>query len=163
MTTGQNRFTGLEIGIRSDGGLRPVCGPTNQRGVALIMSLMILLILTIIGITAMRTSTLQEKMSANIQESTRVFEVAESGLKESLSKQGTFDLYGGTTNTFTYGGGSTSVATNYLQMSPPKRGSGYSSVDYDGANFDQTSTATGMAGSKATIHRGIVQIVSKSK
>lgn len=163
MTTGRNRLARLETGARACGGMRPVCVPANQRGVALIMSLVILLILTILGIAAMRTSTLQEKMSANIQESTRVFQVAESGLKESLNKQGTFDLYAGTTNTFTYGGGSTSVATNYLQMSPPKRGSGYSSVDFDGANFDQISTATGMAGSKATIHRGVVQIVGKSK
>lgn len=136
---------------------------SSQRGTALIMSLVILVILTILGMTAMSTSTLQEKMSANIQESTRAFQVAESGLQESLKSPGTFDLYAGTSNNYTYGGGATTVATSYLQMSPPKRGSGYSSVDYDGANFDQTSTATGLAGARATISRGVVQIVGKSK
>lgn len=163
MTIGRNRLAGLEIGTRSIGGSRLVRVPARQRGVALVTSLMILLILTILGVTAMRTSTLQEKMSANIQESTRAFQVAESGLKQSLNTVGTFDLYATITNSFSFGGNSASVQTAYLQMSPPKRGSGYSSVDYDGANFDQTSTATGMAGSKALIHRGVVQIVGKSK
>jgi len=163
MTTGLNKLAWRGIGSRRTGDNAPARTLTNQHGAALVMSLIILLILTILGITAMRTSSLQEKMSANIQESTRVFQIAESGLQKSMSTTGTFDLYAGSSNTFSYSGGSATVATQFLQMSPPKRGSGYSSVDYDGANFDQTSTATGMAGSKAAIHRGVVQIVSKSK
>lgn len=128
------------------------------------MSLIILLILTMLGVAAMGTSSLQEKMSGGIQESTRAFQIAESGLQESLSTAGTFELYKNPApKSFSYNGGTAKVTTNYLQMSPPKRGSGYSSVDFDGANFDQTSEATGLAGSHATIHRGVVQIVSKVK
>jgi type IV pilus assembly protein PilX len=163
MTTVRIKLAECQAGTKNDQGIGTTGVPAHQRGVALIMSLVILLILTILGITAMRTSSLQEKMSANIQESTRVFEIAESGLQKSLGTAGAFDLDTPTSNNYPYNGGTTTVATQYLQMSPPKRGSGFSSVDYDGANFDQTSTATGLAGARAIIHRGVVQIVGKSK
>ena len=67
---------------------RPIarpCGNERERGMALIMSLVILMILTLLGITAMSTSSLEEKMSGNTQEGTRAFEVAESGLQNTLS------------------------------------------------------------------------------
>ena len=136
----------------------------RECGAALVMSLMILLILTMLGVAAMGTSSLQEKMSAGIQESTRTFQIAESGLQRSLTIPGTFDLNKQTTvGPVSFGGYSVTVNTNYLEVSPPKRGSGYSSVDYDGANFNQQSTATGLRGANATINRGVVQIVGKAK
>ena len=42
--------------------------PATQRGIALVMALVMLMILTILGLTAMSTSSLEEKMSGNIQE-----------------------------------------------------------------------------------------------
>ncbi len=60
--------------------------PERQRGMALIMALVILMILTILGITAMTTSALEEKMSGNIQEQTRAFQAAESGVSEAIRR-----------------------------------------------------------------------------
>lgn len=52
----------------------------RQQGVALVMSMVFLLILTIIGVTGMTTSALQEKMAGNTQDKNMAFQAAESAL-----------------------------------------------------------------------------------
>ena len=135
----------------------------RQRGTALIMSLVILMILTILGITAMGTASLEEKMSGNTQEGTRAFEAAESGLNQALTTAGSLDLNVTTTNTFTYSAmkASASVSTQFMQFSPPRRGSGYGNT-VEAANFDQASTGSTGVGARAVVHQGVAQIVPKS-
>ncbi|MCP4042435.1 MAG: hypothetical protein GY731_10855, partial [Gammaproteobacteria bacterium] len=41
--------------------------PTRQGGAVLLVSLIMLTILTLLGVTAMTTTSLEEKMAANIQ------------------------------------------------------------------------------------------------
>lgn len=53
----------------------------KQQGSALIISLVILLALTLIGVQGMRTTTLEEKMSGNYLDNQIAFEAAESALK----------------------------------------------------------------------------------
>ena len=53
----------------------------NQRGSALIVSLIILLIMTILGVQGMQSSTLEEKMSGNFRDRALAFEAAEAALK----------------------------------------------------------------------------------
>lgn len=52
----------------------------RQAGVALIMSLVFLVLLTILGLTAMSTTILQEKMTANMKDKNLAFQAAETGL-----------------------------------------------------------------------------------
>lgn len=54
----------------------------GQRGAALVVSLVILLVMTIIGITAMRSSTLEEKMAGNAQRNEVAFQLAQSALRQ---------------------------------------------------------------------------------
>lgn len=54
--------------------------PAGQRGVALVMALVFLLLLTIIGITAMNTTSLEEKMANNVKDRNLAFQAAESAL-----------------------------------------------------------------------------------
>ena len=54
----------------------------QQAGVALIISLIMLLILTIIMMTALRVTSLEEKMSGNSQNHNMAFQAAESALRE---------------------------------------------------------------------------------
>jgi type IV pilus assembly protein PilX len=54
----------------------------RQQGVALIMALVFLMILTIIGVTALSTTSLQEKMAGNVQDKHTAFQAAESALRE---------------------------------------------------------------------------------
>ncbi len=53
----------------------------NQRGVVLILALTILMILTLIGVSAMKTSSLQERMSGNARDYQTAFEAAEIALR----------------------------------------------------------------------------------
>lgn len=70
---------------------------TYQTGTALIISLSILLVLTILGVSALSTSSLEEKMAGNTRDAHVAFEVAEEALRsaeqylESIATTGDFD------------------------------------------------------------------------
>jgi type IV pilus assembly protein PilX len=136
-------------------------GASRERGVVLVMALVILLILTILGVTAMSTSSLQEKMAGNTQEQTKAFQAAESGISKIASTSGTLDLTTKTTNNFSFGNTTAKVDVSYMQSVPPKRGSGYSSTSFDAANFDQQSAGKTVTAANVVLHRGVAQIVPK--
>lgn len=56
--------------------------PADQRGAALFISLMFLIILTLIGLSAANVGILQERMAGNVRESNEAFELAEATLRE---------------------------------------------------------------------------------
>lgn len=137
--------------------------PEYTRGVALVTSLVILLILTIIGIAAMRTSSLEERMAGNVQDATYAFEAAESGLNKALNEAGSLSLTTEVTKNYTFGSAQAETKTKFKEFAPPKRGSGYSATNFDSANFDQNSTGTMGGGARTTVHRGVAQIVPKAQ
>ncbi len=53
----------------------------QQQGAALIISLIVLLVLTILGVQSMQTSVLEERMAGNFKDKRQAFEAAEAGLK----------------------------------------------------------------------------------
>jgi len=57
-----------------------LAGNRTQKGAALVISLIMLLLLTILGITAMQTTTMQERMAGNARERSNAFQIAEAGL-----------------------------------------------------------------------------------
>jgi type IV pilus assembly protein PilX len=61
----------------------------NQNGMALIFVLVVLMILTILGVSALRMSSLEQIMSGNTQELMRAMEAADSGLGASLKNMPT--------------------------------------------------------------------------
>ena len=111
----------------------------NQRGVVLIMSLTILMILTLVGVSAMKTTSLQERMSGNSRDYQVAFEAAEIALRagedyiKSISTAADFSAGGGngkfearnptassawqSENNWT-SGNTTSVALGYVNKSP---------------------------------------------
>ncbi len=58
----------------------------SQRGMVLIVVLIMLTVLTILGITTMGSSTMEERMAANVQEYNRAFQAAESGISEHMKE-----------------------------------------------------------------------------
>ncbi len=52
----------------------------QQKGVALIMSIVLLLVITVVAIGSIRSTTMQERMSANFQEGMRLFQGSENKL-----------------------------------------------------------------------------------
>ena len=53
---------------------------SRQQGVALVMALVFLLLLTILGITALSTTSLEEKMAGNMKDRNLAFQASESAL-----------------------------------------------------------------------------------
>lgn len=56
----------------------------RQKGVALVIALILLLVLTIIGIASMNTSLMQERMAGNVHLQALAFEAASAGIVDSL-------------------------------------------------------------------------------
>ena len=54
----------------------------GQRGVALFISLVLLLVLTIAGVSAVQTTSLEERMARNTHDTLIAFQAAESALRE---------------------------------------------------------------------------------
>lgn len=53
----------------------------NQRGVVLVVALILLIIMTLLGLTAMRSSTLEERMAAHSYDRSLSFQAAEAALR----------------------------------------------------------------------------------
>ncbi|WP_120996767.1 pilus assembly PilX family protein [Stutzerimonas urumqiensis] len=75
-------------------------GHANQRGAVLLVALVMLLLLTIIGIAAMRDTNLQEKMAGNMRDHSLAFQAAEAGLR--FAEQEIKDDYDTLINDATY-------------------------------------------------------------
>lgn len=54
----------------------------NQSGAVLLVSLIFLLLLTVIGLSAIQSSTLQERMAGNTRDINTAFQAAEAGIRE---------------------------------------------------------------------------------
>ncbi|VVM47683.1 hypothetical protein PS645_00588 [Pseudomonas fluorescens] len=68
--------------------------PVSQRGMALLVSLVFLLLLTLIGISSMQNATLQEKMAGSVTLRNQSFQIAEAALRigESAVQLETYNL-----------------------------------------------------------------------
>lgn len=53
-----------------------------QQGAVLIVSLLILIVMTLIGVASMQTTTLQERMAGNLRDLDLAFQAAETGLRD---------------------------------------------------------------------------------
>ena len=54
----------------------------NEKGMALVIVLVFLVVMTIIGVAAMQSSSLQEKMSSNVRDQNVSFQTAEAAVRE---------------------------------------------------------------------------------
>lgn len=101
--------------------------PHSQRGMALLVSLVFLLVLTLIGLSSMQNATLQEKMAASVTLRNQSFQGAESALRVGESAV-QLDAY------------SLPVCSGTAQCAPPAESSTIS-----GAGFNSTSGVTWIA------------------
>lgn len=60
----------------------------RQRGVALVVGMLLLLVLTILGTTGMATAVLELRMAANAQYHARAFQAAEFGIQQAVHVSG---------------------------------------------------------------------------
>lgn len=55
---------------------------SGQTGAVLLTSLIMLVLMTVIGVTGMQTTTLEEKMAGNLRDQTLAFQASEAALRE---------------------------------------------------------------------------------
>lgn len=55
---------------------------SNQKGIALFISLVLLLVLTIIGVSSVQTTSLEERMARNAHDGALAFQAAETALRQ---------------------------------------------------------------------------------
>ncbi len=146
----------------------------QQTGAVLLTALVLLVIMTMLGITSMSTATLEEKMAANSQDINRSFQTAETGLEMVFNDDNAFN----TGNTTVTDGTAADIYTpaaaivgNYLasvtynsillQAIPAPRGSGWNPATTSFYYFNQSATSNTQSGSTSTINGGAYQIGKK--
>lgn len=134
----------------------------GQRGAALIMALVILLILTILGVTAMSTSSLEQKMAGNIQDLTRAFQAAESGIDRIIDNNPeSFDMTSPTSSSYSFDNdksGKTTVTPSLIQITSRSQRSSRSSGATSASTAHINLTSNGVLGNaRYTVHQGVTQ------
>jgi Tfp pilus assembly protein PilV len=138
----------------------------RQSGAVLIVAMILLVVLTLLGVTAMNTTSLQERIASNTQEQVHAFQAAETGLNQAFADNLAFDITG------TYTGGATptnfagaddsaSYDTTFLGFSPPPPGSLYSATSFQAAHFNFRATGTSASNLSIVINGGAYQIAPK--
>lgn len=139
-----------------------LAGRHRQSGAVLIVSMVLLIVLTLLAVASMQTTSLEEKMAANLQETTRAFQAAEVGLSQAYGDNAAYDLSG------TYTVAPANIAdtndtseyeTDYLGTSaPPLILNNLEIISdiacYEATNFDFTSRGETAAGVGAELHGG---------
>lgn len=64
------------------GFLKGLMMKNKQNGVVLIISMIMLLMMTLLGVTAMKTALMEEKMAGNSRDTSLAFQAAETGLRD---------------------------------------------------------------------------------
>ncbi len=136
----------------------------RQSGAVLIVSMIILVILTLLGVTAMNTTSLQERIASNTQEQVHAFQAAETGLNQAFADNLAYDISGTYSSPLTAFAGSADSAgydTTFLGFSPPPPGSLYSATSFQAAHFNFRATGTSATNLSIILNGGAYQIAPK--
>lgn len=146
----------------------------QQGGAVLITALIMLVLLTLLGLSSISSTTMEERMAANSQEIARAFQAASSGIALVFSDEEAFatantllsddtvdDPYDknsdvGATGAYSYNA-NTVYNSVYRQMTTPPRGSGWDNT-YGFYHFDLSATGSTDTGATTTIHAGAYQV-----
>jgi Tfp pilus assembly protein PilX len=135
----------------------------KQSGAALAMALTILIILTLLGVSAMKSSSLEIKMATGLQDQTMVLQSADSGLAYAIQNGGLDPTAATQVNYVPRTGIDVTITTETIGTSEPERNSGFSSQYYEALNFEQTSVARiPSSGALATVHQGFTKMRAKN-
>ena len=158
--------------------------PTRQRGAVLTVAMIFLAVLTVIGVSALSSTELEDRMSTAFQERSRALQVAETGIAqlfnemvsesdfsnfdpetEGSSSTGTVGGHGAYANLTTSYLGDTTVLRTDEQASAGRRSSGWGAVrgsDCAGYHhFRINSVGSANNNAVADVSRGI-RIISRA-
>lgn len=149
--------------------------PTNrhreQSGAVLVIAMVILLMLTLLGVTAMNTTSLEEKMASNSQEQKQATQSADTGYSEAFADAGAYEgdtcaggneeapvtvaNFSGSDNTLTY----CSRQRGYSNV-PPEYAEDWGE-GFQAMHFNMRSSGTTPGGLSVTVNGGAYLVVPK--
>jgi Tfp pilus assembly protein PilX len=158
---------------RSGSGIQPA---VRERGVALVVALVFLLMLTILGVTVMQTASLEGRMAGNTQETNRAFQAAESAIEHVFTDGAIFNnlIYPGSVETTTLQYPTTNpnttvtvTATYAAKRNTMPRARDRSNINsatgYGAAVFDLNSAATTSSQANTRLMQGVAQATPKNE
>ena len=141
------------------------CTYKSEAGAALITALIFLVIMTLLALTSMNTTTLEEKMAANSQEINRVFQAAETGLARAYTDDLAFNTSNTTATPYAPAAaniGSYNATLSYtavfVQATKPPREAMFEVGTAQAYHFDFTAQANAESGTAQTLNQGAYQI-----
>ena len=147
--------------------------PTSQSGAVLFTALVLMVLMTMLAVTMMGNTALDEKMAQNSQDKNRAFQAAETGIEMAIANAGSMNtsnkIAADGTNSFstpdaaTLGtavtgyGVSVTYSSVFLQKTPVTRGSGFDS-SFANYWFELQSQARTDTGASSTVSLGMFQV-----
>jgi type IV pilus assembly protein PilX len=134
---------------------RPLRGPAAQRGAALVVGLILLMVLTLLAISGMNTATVELQMAGNMQYSQNAFQAAETGIELTMAS-GSHNTSATPTmpRTVVYGPDAYETVTRFQvpNGTTPVPSGGFSmgsGTGFSAYHFDISSTGTSARGARA--------------
>jgi hypothetical protein len=120
-----------------------------------VVALVLLAVLTLLGVTAMNTTSMEERMAANTQEGARALQLAETGLALAYADQDAYDIGGldwtnGQVKRGEVGVGQFRYRANFVASLTPPPGSGWSASQFRVSYYHFESEAEPVAGGAPT-------------
>ena len=143
------------------------CG---QRGAALVVTLIFLTMMTIVGVTALRTTRIDQDIATNFQETNRALQTAETGIVDSLADINWIaDVATAHTGSGTTGMGYFNYSRQFMDFFPlgRRKSQVFSAVHFQRAQFTVESDAEVKTGESAdaiataTVNEGMYLVVPK--
>jgi type IV pilus assembly protein PilX len=135
----------------------------HQRGVALVVALVVLLILTILGVSALVSTALEGMMAGNVQEQNRAFQAAEAGIDDAIANPNSYIASPPTQVTGSLSGvgnynARASYTNTFLAFSNPRRSQVGWGSHVSHAHFQTVSVGTANIGATTTLTQGLYLI-----
>lgn len=146
---------------------KPIGIPQQQSGIALAVSIVFMLLLSLVGLSAVKNNTFEQRMSTNIQHMMHAFHYAESGIakavqnpllissqytKTSALKESLCEATGGGVTNCSDASGGNAATESYYEGVGKKPPINYS-LDAGFANHFFEVTSTGKSGQAISTHR----------
>ena len=148
----------------------------SQKGAVLFTALVMMVLMTLLAVTMMGNTAIDEKMAQNSQDQNRAFQAAETGIEMAIANSGSLNTSNAFkadgTNTFSQGdaatlgssttgyGVSVTYSSVFLQKTPVTRGSGFDST-FANYWFELRSKANTDTGASSTVSLGMFQVGAK--
>ena len=164
----------VEMIMKDMGNKQAIRIPTSQSGAVLFTALVLMVLMTLLAVTMMGNTAMDEKMAQNSQDKNRAFQAAETGIEMAIANSGSMNTSNAidsatglssfnqgdatTLGSSTTGYGvSVTYSSVFLQKTPVTRGSGFDS-SFANYWFELQSKARTDTGAESTVSLGMFQV-----